>query len=366
MKLNLEKKSQDKKSKIDIIKNLKIMIPVLIVFIFLGGFLFYTQSLKPVQDKKEAYLLEVEEGAYFDEVLDTLAQDNLIKQKLSAKIYAKLSGKQNVASGVYDLDKSWDTKTIINYINDTIPHKDISVKFEEASWAKNIAKILSENFDLKKEDILATWNDEAYIESLIERYDFLTKDILKNKKDKNVLLEGFLYPDTYAFDVDSSIEDITEIMLDNFDEKFSTLQDEIKESEFTTYELMTLSSMVMYEAGDGEDQVKVAGVFMNRLEEDMMLQSSVTVCYALYEYDTWVDCEFNTNIDSPYNTYQHTGLPISPILNPNIEAIKNTLNYTKHDYFFFVADVYEGGDGTVYYSKTFKEHEQKISELQNR
>ena len=98
----------------------------------------------------------------------------------------------------------------------------------------------------------------------------------------------------------------------------------------------------------------IAGVFFNRLDKDMMLQSSVTVCYALYDdLTSGEDCEVNPDIDSLYNTYKYKGLPIGPILNPGEDAIQAVLHPTKSDYLYFVADVY--GDGKVHYAKSYEE-----------
>ena len=171
-----------------------------------------------------------------------------------------------------------------------------------------------------------------------------------------------------SFNVKSTKEEITEVILNNTEDKLSSITKEIEKTDLSFYETLILSSIVMYEAGQPEDQQIVSGVFRNRLDIDMALGSSVTVCYTLYEFDDWEECEKydNLQIDSPYNTYIYAGLPIGPILNPSIEAIKNTINYKKNDYFYFVADAYEGGDGSIYYSKTLEEHEKKVTELSGR
>ncbi|MEG0275032.1 MAG: endolytic transglycosylase MltG, partial [Longicatena sp.] len=116
---------------------------------------------------------------------------------------------------------------------------------------------------------------------------------------------------------------------------------------------------VQYEAAKKSDMDMIAGVFYNRLKQNMPLQSSVTVCYALYDNLTSSDdCEIQTDINSPYNTYQVSGLPIGPILNPGEEAIHAVLNPKDSEYLYFVADIY--GDGTVYYAKTLNEQEANI------
>ena len=366
MKLNQESKPQIKQFLNDKLKdkNVQILVFVVLLLVIMVGVL--KMNLRPTQSEAEKYVLQIHEGAYFDEVLNELEDEAIIKSKFFTKVYAKLTGNETIQAGFYDLDKSWSSDKIIKYINTTTPHSDITIKFHEGSWAKDIAKVIAENFDFEEDEILDTWNDVDFVKALSKEYPFITKEVFENQKDKKVLLEGFLYPDTYALNIHGSIEDITHVILDNFELKIASIQKEIDEGEHSLYDLLTLSSIVMYEAGDAENQRMVAGVFENRFKEGMRLQSSVTVCYALYEYDSWEDCEINTNIDSPYNTYIEYGLPISPILNPNIDAIKNTLNYVKHDYLFFVADVYEGGDGTVYYSKTFEQHDKKVKELRGR
>ncbi|MPM70626.1 Endolytic murein transglycosylase [bioreactor metagenome] len=117
--------------------------------------------------------------------------------------------------------------------------------------------------------------------------------------------------------------------------------------------------MTQFEAGNDTDNKIVSGIWFNRLESGMPLQSSVTVCYALYDYEHWHSCEVNTDLDSPYNTYKYSGIPIGPIDNPGESAIASVLYPTKTDYYFFIADVY--GDGTIYYAKTYAEHQANIN-----
>jgi UPF0755 protein len=108
-----------------------------------------------------------------------------------------------------------------------------------------------------------------------------------------------------------------------------------------------------------EDMRLIAGVFYNRLRINMPLQASPTVCYSLYEFESWLECERRTSIDSPYNTYVYRGLPVGPILNPSEMAITATLNPQPTDYLYFMADVY--GDGTIYFAKTLAEHEANVN-----
>lgn len=365
-KNNLEDKPV---SKIEISKKqARNIILIFLAFSLLTTILVYKTNLKAVQKETELVSFVVEEGQYFNEVVSELQAQGLIKSAFATKLYARISGKQNVSAGVYEVDKSWTSNQIITYLNETMPSSGITVKFNEAAWAKDIAQELEVTMGFSAKETLALWNDEAFVKKMIEKYDFLDASILKDKDDKRVLLEGYLYPDTYDFPKYFTVEEVTTFMLDNFGAKIAPLQSTIDKSDMSLNDIMTLSSIVMYEAATNEDQQMVAGVFMNRLKDGMPLQSSVTVCYVLYDFEDWQDCEAYKNqaIDSPYNTYVYKGLPIGPILNPSIKAIENTLNYKNHDYMFFIADVYEGGDGTVYYTKTYQDHLNKEKELKNR
>ena len=148
--------------------------------------------------------------------------------------------------------------------------------------------------------------------------------------------------------------------MNQFEKVYETYKDDLSSSNVSMHDIITMASMVQYEASTTEDMGLVSGVFYNRLAINMHLGSSVTICYALYdEYKTAEDCELNANIDSPYNTYLYAGLPVGPILNPGKDAIMAALHPTENDYYYFMADIY--GDGTVYYARTQEEHDANVN-----
>lgn len=349
-------------------ENARNIISVFLAFSLFLSIFTYTISLKPVQKESEIVELEITEGSYFNEIVAQLHEKDLIKSVWATKLYSRFSKKQNIAAGFYQIDRAWSTKEILTSLNETVPYRDITVQIDEGSWAKDIAEILEETMNFDKEALIDLWNNEEYLKDIVEDYEYIDDSIFENKSDKRVLLEGYLYPDTYRFADGSDMDTVTRRILDNFEERMNSIESELEASEFSIHDLLTLSSIVMYEAATQEDQQMVSGVFMNRIKINMPLQSSVTVCYVLYDFEDWTDCEAYKNqaIDNPYNTYVYGGLPIGPILNPSISAIENTLNYKEHDYLFFIADVYEGGDGKVYYTKTYQDHLKKEKELKNR
>jgi UPF0755 protein len=200
------------------------------------------------------------------------------------------------------------------------------------------------------------WNNDVFLDEMIAKYEFLSEDILNPKT--RIRLEGYLFPNTYEFFVSTNPRDVTIKLLDQTKKIYDKYKAQFEASDLSVHEVFILASIVQFEASKPEDMKKVASVFFNRLEIDMALQSSVTVCYSLYEYDSWRDCETNSNFDSPYNTYKYRGLPVGPIMNPGEDAIVAVLDPADTDYYYFMADVY--GDGTVYYAKTYAEHNANV------
>lgn len=250
-----------------------------------------------------------------------------------------------------------DTPEILDYISNP-ENQELSyavVTIPEGYWAKQIAEILANQFpQYTQQQFIDLWNDAEYIQTLSESYDFIDPSVLDNEQ-YFVKLEGYLFPDTYYIDYDMTPDEITRMFLDQFQIVYDEYKDEIENSGYTLQQILTLASIVQFESGDAAEMKDIAEVFYNRLEQSMKLQSSVTVCYALYdEFESAQDCETNYSVDSPYNTYEYEGIPIGPILNPGSEAIAAVLNPNKNDYLFFVSDIY--GDGSIHYATTYEEH----------
>lgn len=345
------------------LKNKKLMILIvsllIVVCAVLGGFLFYSSNLKPASSASKSVDFEIKQGDTMNTVISRLDEQDLIRNASVAKIYVKLHGLNELKAGNFVIDPSWDTEKILTVLNDAQASRgaNVSITFKEGMWAKDVAKLIEQKLGLKQKDLLALWNDDTYLKELMEKYPFLTKDILN--ANVRVKLEGYLFPQTYSFPKDVSEKEVTEIFLNHFQTVYDTYATKIKKSGYSLQEVLTLASMVQYEASTTEDMKMISGVFANRMKLGMTLDSSVTVCYALYDDMTsGEDCEVNTQIDSPYNTYKNAGLPIGPILNPGEEAIKAVLEPKKNDYLYFVADIY--GDGKVYYAKTLQEQEANI------
>lgn len=328
-----------------------------------GAFFFYKNGLEPVSHVESEIQFEIKEGEGSSSIIARLKSEFLIKNELVAKLYMKSAGLHEFKVGKFVLDQSWSTETILAALND--PNNAISdqvmVTIPEGLWAKDIAVKVSESTNVSAEELLNLWKDEAFIDEMIARYEFLNEEI-KNEAYP-VAFEGYLYPETYFFFRETTARDVTIRLLDEFNTQYLGYKDQLIEKGTNISDLIKMASIVQFESGHAEDMKIIAGVFENRINQNYRLQSSVTVCYALYEYDNWTDCEENYMVESPYNTYVIDGLPIGPVCNPGLDAILAVLNPTATEYMYFIADVY--GDKTVYYATTYEEHLANIEKYLN-
>lgn len=353
-------KKQKKKRKLRVGR--VILLFVILLAIILGIFsLKYSKAQKPVSSKDEEVVFTVESGLSSKAVLQSLKNEGLIRDSSLGYLYAKNNHLTNIKAGDYTLNKNMDLKTILTTINDASKaiSYDVSVTVVEGDWAKHIADKISAVTNVSSDELLSLWNSEDYIRSIMDKYPFLTDEIFND--NIRIKLEGYLAPNTYNFFEETTAEDVTEKILNETLSIYNKYEKEINKSSLSIHEIYTLASIVQYESGKIDDMKKIAEVFYNRMKIGMPLQSSVTVCYALdiNKNDNWMACEVNPNYDSLYNTYKYPGLPPGPIQNPGEDAINAVLNPDSNDYLYFMADVY--GDGTVYYAKTYAEHEANVN-----
>lgn len=316
------------------------------------------KDLKAHGTAGEIVLISINDGDLLSDVAVTLKAQALIGEPFIFETYAKYKKITDFKVGVYKIDRGWGALTILKFITDAsnAEKNDVAMTIIPGDWAKDVAKTIADLSDFTVEEILAQWNNVSYFEALDADYTVLTSEA--NTKGVRVLLEGYLMPETYFVNPTWSIDQFTRRILDHTERFYVENKAAFDASKYTIHQLFILSSIVQFEASKEADMKMVAQVFYNRMDLPMRLQSSVTVCYALYEYTDWRDCESNSTFDSPYNTYKVDGLPIGPIDNPSATAIKATLNPTPNDYYYFLADVY--GDGTVYYAKTYAQHQKNV------
>lgn len=343
-----------------------IVLSILLVLVAVLGFVAYRffDSQKPVSSTSEQVTFVVENQSSPMKVIENLAEQGIIKDAKMAYYFMRMNKLSDIKAGEYTLDKSWDLKQILTFLNDpkSANQKTVNVMIKPGQWAKEAAKSISAATNVSYDDLMALWNNEEWIRSVMPEYPFLTEEMFQ--PGVRVLLEGYLTPETYQFLQETTAEKVTRKILDETLKVYNQFAEDMNASQYSIHQLYTLASIVQYEAGsNGQDgvQQKVASVFYNRLKINMKLQSSVTVCYAIdfdKETDNWMACEVNGNFESPYNTYKYGGFPPGAINNPSSEAIWSTLHPEETPYYYFMADVY--GDGTVYFAETLEEHNANV------
>ncbi|MDD4200023.1 MAG: endolytic transglycosylase MltG [Eubacteriales bacterium] len=337
-----------------------LIILIILVLALTGGILFYlagTDAVDPTN--KEDITVEIPAGSGASSIVYYLDEAGLVKNLTCAKINARIGGYDSLQANTYIFNKSMTFSEIMKAINtgDFEYISKTSFQLKEGYRLTQCAQALSEVTPFSKKEILAKWDDKVYVQELIDRYWFLTDDVL----DKDIIhpLEGYLYPDTYFItESDPSIESVTELALNEMDSALSERKKEIKSSDFSLHEFLTLASIVTKEGCATEkDAAHISGVFVNRLKQNMSLGSDVTVCY-IFDEDR-VDLKVSQlNSDSKYNSRKVEGLIPGPISTVPAIAMDGVLNYQKTDDLFF----YAGPDGTIYYAKTNEEHSRNVNE----
>ena len=346
------------------IKKISIFILSVLTLTCLICCLIYNFKIKAVSNKSEEVEFKVENGSTYYTIADNLYKSGLIRSKFFYKIYLKINKPTGLGAGIYKLNKNMNVKKLISSLSkeNSINTDAIILTFKEGKNMRWIAKYISENTNNSEEDVFNLLSDTEYLKELINTYWFLTDNILNN--EIYYALEGYLYPNTYEFrSKDVTVKEIFKTLLDQEEKKLEELKDKIESNKYTTHEIITLASIVELEAGKSNDKNGIAGVFYNRLDNNMSLGSDVTTYYAakvdLSERDITIQ---EVNDVNSYNTRSASmagKLPVGPICSPTIDSIKAVLNPSISDYFYFVADK----NGNTYFTKNYQEHTAKVAQL---
>jgi len=315
-------------------------------------------------DEHTPVVFIVEPGETAGDIALRLKQLGLINDAELFRLLARYhKADSKLEAGRYELRPDMTMEEII----ECLQHgrlEEMTVTVPEGWRAEQIAEMLAEEVGVDGEEFLALVRGGPFDFAQGRDFDY---EFLQNQPP-GATLEGFLFPDTYHFPAQPTALDIIERMLANFDQRFTVEMREIAaEREMTTYQVVILASIVEREAVVAEERPIIGGVFLNRLEEGMNLDSCATVQYALgYQEDTgrwWktpVTLEEFARVGSPYNTYLHRGLPPGPICNPGLASIQAVLEPVESDYLYFVAK----GDGSHAFARTFEEHLQNQDRYQ--
>jgi len=285
----------------------------------------------------------VRSGETLKEVSTSLQTQGLVRSSLAFELYARAKGDSSrIKAGRYSLSAGLSSVDILHkMVSGDVIVDSKKVTIPEGWRITQIAARLEAEGFFPQERFKAA----AHMKPEYQSYWFLSR--LANGES----LEGYLYPDTYELSRDAGADAVVGRMLDTFQEKVGEeLRKAAEEQKRTARDIVILASIVQAESPVA-DMPGIAGVFWNRLQNGMLLESDATVNYVLGTsklQPTYKD----VRVDSPYNTYRYRGLPPGPIGNPGADAIRASIHPAAHDFFFFL----HNPDGETVYSRTLNEH----------
>lgn len=289
----------------------------------------------------EKVIIKIEPQSTTSEIAAHLEDSGLIHSAFYFKLYTRISGADKfLKAGRYEFNGNETLSQVVEELKKGTPEL-ISFTVPEGFTLEQVINLLDSRGIVAKGDFLQALEEEDI------EFPFL--DELPQGQNK---LEGFLFPDTYNVTEGMKAGEILQMMLDRFAAVYSPdLWQRAQELDMTTVEVVTLASIIEREAKKPEERALVSAVFHNRLKKGMALQSCATVQYALGENKP-VLYNIDLQVDSPYNTYKHPGLPPGPIACPGEESIKAALFPEDVSFLYFVAKP----DGSHSFSNTLAEH----------
>ncbi|MHA6252165.1 endolytic transglycosylase MltG [Oceanobacillus sp. CAU 1775] len=334
------------------------LVTIALVVAVFWGYSFVKSGLEPVASESEETVdIEIPIGSSTSTIASILEENNIINSALIFRFYISFKNESGFQAGEYTFSPTMTLDEIIESLKSgkIVLEPTHRVTVPEGLTVEQIAEIFSGKFSFTSEDFVEIANDEDYLNDLISRYpNILSEDILH--EDIRTPLEGYLFGITYdIYEEDPSIESIIEMMLDQTNSVVTGYLDTIANRDFTVHEALTFASIIEKESGANDQRQQIAGVFYNRLEQGMRLQTDPTVLYAHGEHKDRVLYE-DLEIESPYNTYYIEGLPIGPISNFGMSSFEAVINPANNNYFYFLHD----SAGNIYYAETLDEHNQNI------
>ncbi len=315
--------------------NKKFLILYATTVLIVSGLSVFSLLNAPARGREASETFTIQQGRSVTSVAEELKDAGLIRSRFLFITMVRLRrGTGSIKSGEYSIEKGSNTSDIINKI---VRGEVVTQKFTvpEGLYIQQIADLL------QKEGITPA---DKFIEASRSR------DLLEKHGIPFNSAEGFLFPDTYVVAKGLSAHKIVEIMIQRFFEEL----DHIKFNQYNTEELkrvVIIASLVEREAKLDRERPIIAAVFYNRLKKNKRLESCATVQYILGKPKERLLFS-DLKIESPYNTYLHTGLPPGPIANPGIKSIQAAIYPADVDYLFFVLKK----DGTHYFTSTYREH----------
>lgn len=306
--------------------------------------------------ENRAVTITIDADDTVDDVAGKLKDAGLIKYDWLFSYVAKFEGSTGpYQEGEHTLNDNMNYMQLLSEIEvQPVARETVWVTFTEGMTVDQMADLLEENGVCDADDFR-----EEVMSGADYGYDF--EQEMSTSSDIYYPLEGYLFPDTYEFYTNETPANVITRMLQNFQNKIDTVQDQMAEMGLTQHQTITLASIIQSEAsGDPANMALVSSVYWNRLndpENFPMLQSDPTRNYANSTILMTGQSSTYQRMAAAYDTYQCTGLPAGPICNPGMDAILAALSPETTAYYYFISD----SDGNFYFAETLEQHEANIA-----
>jgi len=331
-------------------KNLKTLVKIFtfaLITVVVGGIfikLKYNQIIEtPNSNSSEKVTIIINEGQAVDTIIAELIDAGIIKEnwKTYLQFYLKLNDlSTTIQAGTYNLPLNLNIVELIESLQHA-DSQDIWITIPEGLRKDEISDTLQEEFltydtiDFSTTEFLSLTTNLEYIAQ------FGFSEEVNN-------LEGYIFPDKYAFSIESTTESVLTIMVNTFVTKVGTDD---------TYEDIIIASMVEREGYNSTDRAIIADIINRRYSEGWLLQIDATLLYPVQDWKHIIT-QADKNSQNPYNTYKQLGLVPTPICNPGLEAINAVRNPQPNNYYYYIHE----DDGTPHYSTTLSEHNANVNQ----
>ncbi len=292
--------------------------------------LFVSVGISAPKDFPVNTAVTIEEGSTVSETVTSFKEQNLVRSEfLFYIIMVGFHRPESLKAGTYVFENPLSAITLAGRITEQAPPDTlISVTFPEGYSAKEYAQIAS-----------------------LHLIDFDSGEFYELAKDS----EGYLFPETYFVPADFTPEKLFDLLTKTYKEKTAAFNEQISKNSLSSYEIVTLASIIEREANDDESMQLVANILLQRLDLGMPLQVDASMEYILEKPLKELTAD-DLKIDTPYNTYLYTGLTPTPIGNPGLVSIAAVLNAVPTEYLYYITDE----EGEFHYAKTYAEHLRNI------
>jgi len=328
-------------------KTVKILAALLVIGALIFGVLYYDKIVSLTADNvlvnsSQPKAIFIKTGASQADVIGTLEQEEIVNSTDNLKWLFDLKNYKggNIVPGKYTLQPKWSNTDLVNHLRAGRGKEEVKVQFNQIRTKNELANRLAKNIEADSASVASWLND--------------TDSIAKYGFNQNTIISMFI-PNTYNMDWNTSTHQLMARMGKEFKKFWNPDRTaKAKAMNMTQSEVVTLASIVYWETKLAKDMPKVAGVYVNRLKRGIPLQADPTVIFAVGDFSIKRVLNKHLAIDSPYNTYKYAGLPPGPILIPPSNYVDAVLNYSKHDYLYFVAK--EDFSGESYFAKSLTQH----------